>query len=238
MALLGQKTEWEFIGVKGGVMDQFTATMALPGHAMLLDCRTLKTSPVPFPAGAVVVVLDTGAPRSLAGSAYNERSASCREAVAALQVVKPEIRALRDVDLVFLESERDRLDRTVFKRARHVVEENRRPLAMAEAMAGSDLEVVGRLMNESHTSLRELYEVSSFELDLITDLARRHSGCYGARLTGAGFGGCAIALVDSEHTGDFMNTVHAEYRAQTDLPSAVFAVRPESGALLLKETGR
>ncbi len=232
MALLGQKTEWEFIGVKGGVMDQFTATMARAGHAMLLDCRTLETSPVPLPDSVVVVVLDTGASRSLAGSAYNERSASCREAVAALKTVDPEIRALRDVDLDLLETSRDRLDSTAYRRARHVVGEIRRPLLMAKALAGSDLEEAGRLMNESHTSLRELYEVSSFELDLFTDLARRHPGCYGARLTGAGFGGCAIALVNAGDAGDFMDTVHAGYRAQTDLPSSVFAVRAEGGARL------
>jgi len=233
MALLGQKTEWEYVGVKGGVMDQFTATMAREGHAMLLDCRSLETSPVPFPEDAAVVVLDTGASRSLAGSAYNERSASCREAVAALKSVNPEIRALRDVDLVLLERTRDKLEPTVYRRACHVIGEIRRPLLMADALASSDLEEAGRLMNESHKSLGELYEVSSFELDLFTDLARRHPGCYGARLTGAGFGGCAIALVKAEDAADFMLTVHAGYRAQTDLPSSVFTVRAESGARLL-----
>jgi galactokinase len=236
VALLGQKTEGEFIGVKGGVMDQFTATMAREGHAMLLDCRTLETSPVPFSDSVVVVVLDTGASRSLAGSAYNERSASCREAVTALQSVSPEIRALRDVDLDLLEKGRDRLDATTYRRALHVVGEIRRPLFMAEALASSDLEEAGRLMNASHASLRELYEVSSFELDLFTDLARSHPGCYGARLTGAGFGGCAIALVKADNAGEFMNTVHTGYRAQTNLRSSVFAVRAESGARLLEDS--
>ncbi len=238
MALLGQKTEWEYIGVKGGVMDQFIATMARAGHALLLDCRTLETRLVTFPDNAVVVVLDTGASRSLAGSAYNDRSASCREAVAALGRANPEIKALRDVDVEQLEEYRSRLDATVFRRALHVVAEIRRPLAMAEAMAGSDLVEVGRLMNESHSSLRDLYEVSSFELDLFTDLARRHPGCYGARLTGAGFGGCAIALVRTEDAKDFMATVHSGYRARTDLPSAVFAVRAEGGARLLESPGK
>jgi galactokinase len=234
MALLGQKTEWEFIGVKGGVMDQFTATMARGGHAMLLDCRTLETRQVSVPDGVVVMVLDTGASRSLAGSAYNERSASCRKAVAALQTLNPEIKALRDVDLDLLEGAQDMLDGTVYRRARHVVGEIPRPLLMAEALAHSDLEEAGRLMNESHDSLRVLYEVSSFELDLFTDLARRHPGCYGARLTGAGFGGCAVALVKVDHAEDFMNSVHAVYREQTDLTSAVFAVRAASGARLLE----
>jgi galactokinase len=237
MALLGQKTEWEYIGVKGGVMDQFTATMARKGHAMLLDCRTLETRPVPFPDGAVVVVLDTGASRSLAGSAYNDRSASCREAVAALQDIEPGIRALRDVNAGFLEANRHRFDATVYRRALHVVEENRRPLRAEEALAGADFDSVGRLMNESHASLRDLYEVSSFELDLITDLARRHPACFGARLTGAGFGGCAIALVRAEGTEDFINAVGAAYQAQVDLPSAVFEVRAEGGARLLASCG-
>ncbi len=234
MALLGQKTEWEFIGVKGGVMDQFTATMAREGHAMLLDCRTLETSPVSFPDDVVVVVLDTGASRSLAGSAYNERSASCRQAVAVLQTLDPTIRALRDIDLDLLEMARDKLDSTVYRRACHVVGEIRRPLLMAKALACSDREEAGRLMNESHASLRDLYEVSSFELDLFTDLARSHPACYGARLTGAGFGGCAIALVKAGEAEDFMNTVRAGYQAHTDLQSAVFAVRAESGARLLE----
>jgi galactokinase len=182
MALLGQRVESDWVGVKGGVMDQFTATMGRVGHALLLDCRSLGHSLVPIPDRAVVVVMDTGAPRMLADSAYNERSASCAAAVEILREADPAIRALRDVDLDFLEAERGRLDETVYRRSLHVVTENLRPLAMADAFARADLEAAGRLMDESHFSLRDLYEVSSVELDLFTELAREHPACYGARL--------------------------------------------------------
>jgi galactokinase len=169
----------------------------------------------------------------LAGSAYNERSASCAAAVEILREADPAIRALRDVDLDLLEAERGRLDETVYRRSLHVVTENLRPPAMADALARADLEGAGRLMDESHFSLRDLYEVSSVELDLFTELARRHPACCGARLTGAGFGGCAIALVFAEAAEDFMEETHGRYRSRVQLQSAVFACRPESGARLV-----
>ncbi len=233
MALLGQRTEGEYIGVKGGVMDQFTAVMGEAGCALLLDCRSLEATRVDLPVEAAVVVMDTGAPRTLAGSAYNDRSAACRGAVAALREADPSIRALRDVDLELLEAERDRLDEVVYRRARHVVEENLRPAALAAALAHGDLEAAGNLMDASHASLRDLYEVSSAELDLVTGLARRHPACFGARLTGAGFGGCAIALVSAAGCDGFVADVGARYREHVDLPGAVFAVRAESGAGLV-----
>ena len=237
MALLGHRVESDWVGIKGGVMDQFTATMAQEGHALLLDCRSLSHRPVRIPDEAAVVVMDTGAPRTLAGSAYNERSASCRAAVEILNDADPAVCALRDVDLEFLVANRERLDETTYRRARHVVEENARPLAMADALAGGDLKKAGRLMDESHFSLRDLYDVSCVELDFFTELAREHPACHGARLTGAGFGGCAVALVSSEDAVDFMETTHSRYRERLDLPSAVFACRPESGARLLKNAG-
>jgi galactokinase len=234
MALLGHRVESDWVGIKGGVMDQFTAAMAREGHALLLDCRSLSHRPVHIPDEAVVVVMDTGAPRTLAGSAYNQRSASCRVAVEALKSVDPAVCALRDVSLDFLDLNRRLLDEPTYRRARHVVEENARPQAMAEALTGGNLDEAGRLMNESHFSLQDLYEVSSFELDLITELAREHAACYGARLTGAGFGGCAIALVSAGGAEDFMEATHLRYREQVKLPSAVFACRPESGARILE----
>jgi len=233
MALLGQRVEGEFVGVKGGIMDQFTATMAEQGHALLLDCRSLTSSRVSLPDGAVVVIMDTGAPRTLAGSAYNDRSRSCRVAVQAIRTVAPEVRALRDVDQDLLERSRIHMPDEAFQRARHVVAEIPRPRAMAEALERRALEEAGQLMNESHASLRDLYEVSSAELDLFCALARNHPACYGARLTGAGFGGCAIALVRAEDEVDFTEKVHTGYRSKTDLPSSVFACRAAAGARLL-----
>ncbi len=237
MALLGQKVESEYIGVKGGVMDQFIATMGRAGHALLLDCRSLETETVPLPDEAVVVVMDTGAPRTLAGSAYNDRSRSCREAVRNLREIEPAVRALRDVDADLLLAASDRLAEETFRRASHVVAENRRPQAMAEALRQGDLAAAGRLMDESHFSLRDLYEVSSDELDLFTDLARRHPACFGARLTGAGFGGCAIALVSAGDADSFIKEVHTAYREKVDLPSSCFACRAAAGARLVAVDG-
>ncbi len=233
MALLGHRAERDYIGVEGGLMDQFTSVMGREGHALLLDCRTLEADFVPVPAEAAIVVLDTGAPRTLATSAYNDRSRSCRAAVEELRDADPEIQALRDVEPGFLEFERGRLDEITYRRALHVVEEMTRPFAMALALAESDLVAAGRLMNESHISLRDLFEVSSPELDLFVELAQRHPCCFGARLTGAGFGGCAIALVSAEAAPAFADEVHAAYRAEVDLPSSVFICRPVSGARIV-----
>jgi galactokinase len=236
MALLGHRAEHDYIGVKGGVMDQFASVLGREGHALLLDCRTLETDLVPLPAEAAIVVMDTGAPRILAASAYNDRSRSCREAVAELRGADPGIAALRDVEPGFLEFERGRLDDTTYRRALHVVEEMSRPFALALALAEADLVAAGRLMSESHASLRDLFEVSSPELDLLVELAERQPTCFGARLTGAGFGGCAIALVSAEAAPAFADEVHASYRAEVDLPSSVFICRPVSGAHILDST--
>ena len=233
MALLGHRAERDYIGVEGGLMDQFTAVMGREGHALLLDCRTLETDFVPFPPEAAIVVMDTGAPRTLAGSAFNDRSRSCREAVEELRDADPEIAALRDVEPGFLELERGRLDEITYRRVSHVVDEMTRPIAMALALAEEDLVAAGRLMKASHASLRDLYEVSSPELDLFVELAERHPSCFGARLTGAGFGGCAIALVSAEAAKTFADEVHAAYRAEVDLPSSVFVCRPVSGARIV-----
>ncbi len=233
MARLGQKAENDFVGVGCGIMDQFASAASREGCALLLDCRSLETEAVPIPSNAVVVVMDTGARRSLAGSAYNDRRASCEAAVRALLPLAPGIRALRDVDDELLARGRDSMDATSFRRASHVVVENRRPVEMAKALRAEDAARAGRLMNDSHASLRDLYEVSCTELDLITDLAREHAACWGARMTGAGFGGCAVALVEASRTQAFITEVHAAYRSRIDLPSAFFACRPSAGARLL-----
>ncbi len=234
MALLGQRAECDYIGVRGGVMDQFTAAMGRDGHALLLDCRTLETELVPIPDDAAIVVMDTGAPRTLATSAYNDRSRTCREVVKALSEVEPGLRALRDVEPGFLEAERSLLDETSYRRARHVVDEMARPFALSIALTTGDLVDAGRLMDESHASLRDLFEVSSRELDRFTDLARRHPACFGARLTGAGFGGCAIALVSADGATAFTTEVHAAYRAEFDLPSSAFVCRSVAGARVIE----
>jgi len=234
MAKACQRAENAYVGVSCGLMDQFAAAAAHEGAALLLDCRSLETRPVPLPQDAAVVVMDTGSRRRLAGSAYNERRSSCEAAAHSLRALRPGLRALRDVDEELLRAGRDRLDPITWARAAHVVTENARPLALAKAFECSDLLAAGALMNASHASLRDLYEVSSPELDLVTDLARAHPACLGARLTGAGFGGCAVALVRAEGAADFVAGVGAAYRSRRpDLPSSLFACRPAAGARLL-----
>jgi galactokinase len=234
MARLGQKAENQYVGVNCGLMDQFASAASRDGAALLLDCRTFETRSVPIPEGAALVVMDTGARRRLAASAYNERRSSCEAAVAALRTIEPGVRALRDADEALLARARDRLDEVTYRRARHVVLENRRPLAMADALGRGDLDRAGALMDESHASLRDLYEVSSPELDLVSSLAREHPACHGARMTGAGFGGCAVALVELDGAPAFIAEVDAAYRSRVDLPSAFFAFRPSAGARLLE----
>ena len=233
MALACQRAEHEFVGTRCGVMDQFAAACSRAGCALLLDCRSLATEPVALPPGATVVVMDTGASRALAASAYNARRASCERAVEGVRRVVPTARALRDVSLEQLEACRDRLDELTWRRARHVVEEIGRPRALADAFRQGDLDLAGRLMDASHESLRTLYEVSSAELDHVVSLARAHAGCYGARMTGAGLGGCAIALVQEGAAGDFITAVEAAYNAAGGPTGTLFACRPVGGASLV-----
>jgi galactokinase len=217
-----------------GIMDQFASAACEEGKALLLDCRSLETRPVPVPARAAIVVMDTGARRALAGSAYNDRRAACERVVAELARTQAGVRALRDASVGQLEAARGGLDPVDYRRASHVVPENRRPLQMADALSRDDLAGAGRLMNDSHFSLRDLYEVSCEELDRITEIARRQPSCYGARMTGAGFGGCAVALVDAAAVEEFSAAVLPEYREQVDLPAALYPCRPVAGARLLE----
>jgi galactokinase len=235
MARLGQRSEHEFVGIKCGLMDQLASALGESGYALLIDCRSMEARSVPIPEGARVVVMDTGARRALAGSEYNDRRESCEAAVSVARRHQNGIAALRDVSPELLDRIRPELDETTWRRARHVVEENLRPSKMAVAFERGDLTEAGRLMDDSHASLRDLYDVSSEELDLMSGLARRHPACYGARLTGAGFGGCAVALVDTDATDSFIADVHGQYRQQVDLPSELFACAPAAGARLVHQ---
>ena len=205
MARVAQQAESEYVGVPCGIMDQISAAEDRIGHALLVDCRSLDRHAVALPANAAVVIMDSGVARSLARSAYAERRRECQRAVDVIRTMAPEVRALRDVDARLLAHAEARLDPVVARRAWHVIEENARPQAMARALEAGDLEAAGRLMDDSHRSLRDLYEVSCAELDALVAAARRHPACYGARMTGAGFGGCAVALVNAYHAEDFVS---------------------------------
>ncbi|MGE5246546.1 MAG: galactokinase [Betaproteobacteria bacterium] len=237
MAARAREAEHEFVGVACGVMDQFASALGRSGCALLLDCRSLGARPVPVPADAAVVVMDTAVRRALSSSAYNARRAACARAVAAVRKLAPDVAALRDVDAALLARARDRMDDEAFRRASHVVAENGRPAAMAERLGARDLAGAGRLMHDSHASLRDLYEVSCPELDAMVTAAERQPSCYGARLTGAGFGGCAIALVASAQADDFVAAVEREYARDTGRTGTLFVVQPSDGAHLADPAG-
>ncbi len=229
MAQIAQQTENRWLGLQSGIMDQLISANGVAGHALLMDCRTLSLSPVPLPGATAVVVMDTKTPRGLVNSAYNQRRAECERAAEVLGVA-----ALRDADLTDLEQAADRLDAVVFRRARHVISENERTLRAAEAMRAGDAAALGRLMNASHDSLRDDYEVTSHTLDTMVNSARRQSGCLGARMTGAGFGGCAIALVRQADVTPFMANVAREYEQTTGLTPDLFPCQPSAGAGLVE----
>ena len=226
-ARLGQRVENDYIGLESGIMDQMASSLSECGAAMLLDCRDLTIETVPMPEELTVVVMDTGTRRELATSAYNQRRASCEAAVAAVRHQAASTRALRDVSIELLDAARSAMDETTYRRALHVIRENGRTLEMAQALRRGDIESLDALMADSHKSLRELYEVSSPDLDRVVGYARSHPGCRGARMTGAGFGGCAVALVDQEQKSSFA----AELRASM---AELYTCQVVSGAEILE----
>ncbi len=228
MAMLCRRAENEWVGVHCGIMDQLIATEGRAGHAVLIDCRTLQSRHVPMPAEVAVVVLDTGTRRGLADSAYNERRAQCRSAAEFFQ--QP---ALRDVDLDLFQQLSGGLDDVIRRRALHVITENDRTLQAVEAMNRGDIAALGVLMHKSHESLRDDYEVSSPALDAIVEAAGAHPACFGARMTGGGFGGCAVALVRQTGLDEFVPAVTEEYRKKADLEATVYICYPSQGAEVL-----
>ena len=228
MARYAQRAENEWVGVNCGIMDQMISAMGQDGHAMLIDCRSLDTRAVPLPGSTVVLIMDTATRRGLVDSAYNERRAQCEAAAAFFGVP-----ALRDVTVEMFEARADELDPTISRRARHVVTENERTLAAAEAMLDGEKAILGRHMNASHQSLRDDFEVSSAALDTMVEIAQRQPGCYGARMTGAGFGGCAVALVSREESPRFAADVAVDYERQTGLVPRIYVTEASEGAAVI-----
>jgi galactokinase len=224
-AKLAQRAENAFVGVNCGIMDQFVSALGQAGHALFIDCRSLDYAPVPMPDGMAVLVVDTAAPRSLAASAYNERRAQCEAAARLLGVP-----ALRDLSPEIFAQRRAALPALVAQRAEHVIYENRRVLDAVAALRAGDVATFGRLMNESQDSLRDLYEVSSAELDAVVEIARGVSGVYGARMTGAGFGGCAIALAEQTAVDALRDAVMREYPARTGRQPSIYVCTANDGA--------
>jgi galactokinase len=219
IALWSQHAENEFIGVKCGIMDQFAVANGRKDHAILLDCDTLKYELVPFQSGNYKLVIgNTNKRRGLVDSKYNERRAQCDEAVNDLRQAFPELTLLGQLTLEQYEANEHLIkDETVRRRARHVVEEIHRVALSMKVLNNNDLAAFGQLMNASHDSLRDLYEVTGIELDTMVDAARSVPGVLGSRMTGAGFGGCTVSLVHQDSVERFISDVGSKYETATGL---------------------
>ena len=220
-----RRVENEWMGVGSGIMDQLIIATAEADHATLIDCRSLDLSPTPLPDDLAVVILDTGTRRRLVGSAYDDRRKACERAAAAAGV--PALRDLSPDDLATLSAS---VDTVTYRRARHVVTENDRTIEAAAALEAGDAERFGTLMAESHRSLRDDFEVSSEALDVMVDVASGLDGCIGARMTGAGFGGCAVAIVREGAAARFVEEVTDRYAAAVDHRPAAYVTRAAAGA--------
>lgn len=225
IALGGVEVEHQFIGVPCGVMDQMASAMGVDGHALLIDCRSLEATPIPVPGGVSIMIMDTAKQRGLVDSEYATRRAQCEEAARVLGVP-----ALRDATREQVEAAREQLGDLLYRRARHIVTENLRTQATAMALRSGGLKTAGQAMRESHASLRDDYEVSCRELDIMSDLANAQPGCYGARMTGGGFGGCAVALVEDGAVEAFVQAVAPAYEAETGLTPQLYVCRAAAGS--------
>jgi galactokinase len=234
IARAAQRAENEYVGVNCGIMDQFISVLGRENHALLIDCRTLTYELVPMPSDVSIVIGNTRASRSLASSAYNERRQECETGVAMLEPMLPGIRALRDVTSAQLEEHKALLPVNIYRRCRHVISENERVLQTVEAFRRNDLVTVGRLMNASHDSLRDDYAVSSAALDAMVEAMRSVEGCYGARLTGAGFGGCAVALAEPGAEQAVADAIFEHYPKATNIWPEVYTTRASDGARVIQ----
>ncbi len=226
-----RRSENGYIGLNNGIMDQFASIFGRAGHALLLDCRTEHHHDIPLADPDVALVAcHSGSPRKLESSAYNERRAQCDAAVAAIATTDPWVTSLRDVTPEMLAEARPRLDPVVAARAEHIVFENLRVVDAVAALESGDLPALGRLFAESQASMRDLFGISSPELDALVDIATRIPGVIGARLTGAGFGGCTINLVHRDAVPALREAVLRDYPARTDLTPRVFEVQASDGA--------
>ena len=229
MARIGQKAENEWVGANTGIMDQMISAAGKADHALLIDCRDLTTRHIPLPAETAVVIMDTSTRHAHTDSGYNERREQCEAAANYFGVSH-----LRDVTMDQFDLRSADLGDLPRRRARHVISENERVLRAVAAMIAGDVVEMGQLMNDSHISMRDDFEITNNELNIIVHLAQTQPGCFGARMTGGGFGGCAVALVEKSITPSFVDQVTASYQEKTGLQPHVFICRPTNGAELIK----
>jgi galactokinase len=230
LALACQHAENDFVGMRCGLMDQFISCFGEKGHALLLDCRSLEFKLLPLPEDVKVVVCNTMVKHDLAASEYNARRAECEEGVRLLAQEIPQVRSLRDVSVSDLEQLQPKLPDVIYRRCRHIVSENARALAAATALELGDPADFGSLMGESHRSLRDDYEVSCAELDLLVELASQVEGVYGSRMTGGGFGGCTVNLVDAVSVDLFKQSVATGYAKATGREPEIYVCTAAQGA--------
>jgi galactokinase len=232
-ALLGQKAENQYVGVNCGIMDQFASACGVANKLLLLDCRSLEWKTIPLPEDVSIVIADTTVRRKLTSGEYNKRRFACEEAVRLLREDLPETKSLRDVSVEEFNRFVERLPEEVAKRARHVVEEIERSKQAEALLESGNIQRFGELMNQCHASLRDLYEVSCPELNSMVHVAQSLKGCYGARLTGAGFGGCTVNLVAREEAERFAKALARGYEAETGLHPEIYITHASNGAEVL-----
>ena len=230
LARICQRAENAYVGVSCGLMDQFASACGVEDHALYFDTRSLDWYPAPLPDGTAIVIADSGVRRSLTNSAYNDRRAACEQAVALLQRYMPGIQSLRDVKTTEFAAYAPYLPPEICKRAEHVVKEIARVEFAVSALDRNDPQAFGALMFAAHASLRDLYEVSTPELDILVELARDLPGCYGARLTGAGFGGCTVNLVQTAQVASFIEGLKAGYQQSAGREAQVYFCKASQGA--------
>jgi galactokinase len=229
LAVACRRAENEFVGAHVGIMDQFISANGQRDHALMLDCRSLGFELLPIPNDVRLVVCNTGVKHSIAGGEYNQRRAQCEEGVKRLSSALPGITALRDVSPTDLEKHKGLLPDLIYRRCRHVITENDRVESAAEALKRGDLTTFGKLMAESHISLRDDYEVSCEELDTMVEIATHQPAVIGARMTGGGFGGCTVNLVQTRAAEQFRNNVAADYERRTGIHPEIYVLTAADG---------
>ena len=234
LALLCQRAENDFVGARVGIMDQFVSCHGRAGHALLIDCRSLEYRSLKLPPKVSLVICNTMVKHKLQAGDYNVRRAECEKAVQKLSAALPRIRSLRDVSLEQLEENQGLLSETLYRRCRHVISENKRVRKVADLFGAGKTEGLPEVMAASHESLRDDYEVSCRELDVMVEIAGRQRGVYGARMTGGGFGGCTINFVDLGHATEFERRVSTEYESATGLRPDIYICEASQGAELVE----
>jgi galactokinase len=230
IALACKRAENGFVGAQSGIMDQYIACCGVKGHALVIDTRDLKSQPQPLPANARLVICNSMVKHAHAGGEYNERRVEVEEGSHAVRAVNPAIRELRDATLADLEKARSSMSENAYRRCRHIITENIRVEAAAAALAAGDMKRMGQLMAEAHASYRDDFAASCPEVDLLVNLATQQPGIIGARLTGGGFGGCTVNLVEAEHAAAFRKGIHDAYLDRAGIDADIYLCQAAAGA--------